>query len=102
MRFFGLFGLAKPPALKLLPLHISMFLLLYYIETLELSAKGSYDPDGVLYETPSYTWQILTSDGGSVIKDGAQRVLSYDGYAISVNVQRDLTSNQKYKVIIKN
>ena len=74
---------------------------MHYIETLKLSAKGSYDPDGVLYESPSYTWQILTSDGGSVIKDGAQRVLSYEGFTISVNVQNDLTSNQKYKVIIK-
>ena len=64
---------------------------------MKLSAKGSVDPDGVKFETPSYTWQILTSDGGSIIKDGKSKVLSYEGFSISIDVAQNLESDQSYQ-----
>ena len=72
----------------------------YLTETLVLSAKGSFDPDGVKYQTPIYNWQILTDEGGSIVKDGTSRVLSYEGFSISVNVQQNLNPDQKYKATL--
>ncbi|XP_066926601.1 uncharacterized protein [Clytia hemisphaerica] len=67
--------------------------------TMKLSAKKSRDPDGASFETTSYSWQILTREGGGVVFNGSAKVLSFEGRDISFDVESNLEPGQ-YKATL--